>query len=359
MPMRPWVGSGRVRWLFLAVGLLAVSSACFPLDAPPAAYAPSPTVYNRSFPDPELVRPTTGSTDLRAFSTNSIYGTYDWPRVPIARTGASTPSGWFRGTNDAFADPPPASWHAPDPRHRWWAPAVAQLGGTWVMYYTAPHASAPDQCIGVATAPDVEGPYTPVGSGPMVCDHGNGGSIDPSVFVDSTGQAWLLWKNDGNCCNLPTYLWSAPLEPDGLAFSGAAQPILGVDQPWEDGSGGGREPWKRLVEGPAMVEVGGAFYLFYSANWWDSSKYAVGYAVCTSPSGGCTKPLNRPLLGSGPNGAGPGGPDVLVDASGQRWLAYHAWTPCCVGSQSTGWRGLHVSRLSFDGAGVPVLGPGP
>lgn len=32
------------------------------------------------------------------------------------------------------------------------------------------------------------------------------------------------------------------------------------------------------------------YYLFYSANWYASYQYAVGYATCTTPVGPCVKP---------------------------------------------------------------------
>lgn len=106
-----------------------------------------------------------------------------------------------------------------------------------------------------------------------------------------------------------------------------------------------------------MVAANGSYWLFYSANWWDSSNYAIGYAKCTSPAGGCVKPRTTALMVSGPNGAGPGGPDIFVDDTGQLWLAYHAWTPGAVGSAGSGWRALHLSRLTFGDA--PVIGAGP
>lgn len=341
--------------------VLAGAAACVPVrPAPPSTYAPSVAVFNTDFPDPEVVRhdaaDPTLPADYRGFSTAASYSGA-WPRVPVAQAGALRAGGWSRGALDALAEPLPATWQATT-RHRYWAPAVERFGDAWVMYYTAPHASAPDQCIGVATSDSADGPYEPFGSGPIVCDFGIGGSIDPSVVVDTAGQAWLLWKNDGNCCNLSTYIWSAPLQPDGLGFIGPARTLIGVDQAWEDGSSGGREPWKRLVEGPAMVYADGSYWLFYSANWWDSSSYAIGYARCTSPAGGCTKPRVGALVATGSQGAGPGGPDVVVDASGQMWLVFHAWTPCCVGSRGGGWRSLHVSRLTFSG-GAPVIGAGP
>lgn len=43
-----------------------------------------------------------------------------------------------------------------------------------------------------------------------------GGSIDPSVFTDSDGKRWLLFKNDGNAVDQPTYIYLRPLSSDAL-----------------------------------------------------------------------------------------------------------------------------------------------
>ena len=43
-----------------------------------------------------------------------------------------------------------------------------------------------------------------------------GGSIDPSVFTDSNGKRWLLFKNDGNAVNQPTYIYLRALSSDAL-----------------------------------------------------------------------------------------------------------------------------------------------
>ncbi len=51
----------------------------------------------------------------------------------------------------------------------------------------------------------------------VVCSQADqGGSIDPSVFTDSNGKRWLLFKNDGNAVNQPTYIYLMPVSSDAL-----------------------------------------------------------------------------------------------------------------------------------------------
>jgi beta-xylosidase len=361
----------QVRHFVLLFAFAVFAGACVPLAPPsqtPGLYGAAAAVYARDFPDPTVV--SDGAGGFLALSTNSIYGPYDLPLVPTAHTvcapgptcDASTLlTSWTRGNpTDALARPPAWQRNPYNPvLLRNWAPAVHQYASGWVLYFVAPDPSG-DQCIGAATSPTVAGPYQPVDAGPIECDFGGGGSIDPTVVVDPGGNPWLVWKNDGNCCQLPVQIHSQQLTPDGLALvSGTRADLIGVDQAWEDGSQGGSDPWKKVVEAPAMVQDGaGSYLLFYSANDYDSASYAIGYAVCAHVNGPCTKPHNGPLVGNSAVAAGPGGEDTFVDASGQRWLVYHAWSPNAVGTQVNGTRSMRLSRLDVSSA-TPVVGAGP
>jgi len=94
-------------------------------------------------------------------------------------------------------------------------------------YYTLRDAASGHQCISVAVADRPEGPFRDTRSRPLVCQERLGGSLDPHRFVDRDGAAYLLWKNDGNCCGLPTELWGQRLDGDGLALEGRPR-SLGV-----------------------------------------------------------------------------------------------------------------------------------
>jgi beta-xylosidase len=175
-------------------------------------------------------------------------------------------------------------------------------------------------------------------SGPLVCPP-DGGAIDPSPLVTADGRAYLLWKSDTTAG-----IVAQELAPDGLSLVGDQQPILQADQTWEAG----------LVEAPSMVGYDGRYYLFYSGNNWSTANYAIGYAVCDSPTGPCTKPVDGPWLASTAKAEGPGGEDVFVDEHGQLWMALHAWVRGKVGYPQ-GARNLFVVRLTF-AAGTPVAG---
>ena len=286
-----------------------------------ALRGPGDAVYCHDFADPFVLR--LGSA-YYAYSTN----TGD-KHVPVLTSG-----GLFGTGHRSDALPALPGWSRPG---RVWAPAVLQRPQGFVLYY-ATQASSPDrQCLSRAVASGPSGPFVDTSSGPLVCPP-NGGAIDASPFVAADGRAYLLWKEFDGTAGIV----SQELAPDGLNLIGPEVPVLGADQPWEAG----------VVEAPSMVGYEGRYYLFYSGNDWETANYAIGYAVCDSPLGPCTKPADSPWLTSTADAQGPGGPGLFTDENGQLWLALHAWIHGKVGYPQ-GARNLFVVPLGFAN-NVPV-----
>jgi beta-xylosidase len=235
------------------------------------------------------------------------------------------------------------AWATPDAT---WAPAVALIGGEYVLYYAAEVAGpgGGEECISVATATRPQGPFVDDSSSPLECQPSLGGSLDPSPFVDTDGNVYLVWKSNGG--GGPATIWSEQLDPAGTAFAAGAtpSPLLQPSQAWEAG----------VVEAPDLVTSGGRYFLFYSGNSWSGGSYAVGVATCAGPLGPCTKPLSQPVLASSSTMEGPGGESVFTDSSGSYWMAFAAWVPGAVGYPHS--RDLFVRRLDLSGA-TPALEP--
>ncbi|HVA07474.1 MAG TPA: glycoside hydrolase family 43 protein [Acidimicrobiales bacterium] len=196
-----------------------------------------------------------------------------------------------------------------------WAPDVHRFGDHYVLYFTAstvPTADASMQCIGDAYSTQPQGPYL-ANPNPFTCQRDQGGSIDPRTFVDSNGTTYLIWKSDNNAAPPfgATSIYSQPLSADGLHLLGQPTRIFAPDETWQ-GS---------IVEAPDLVLVRGAYYLFYSGNWFNEPGYAIGAAVCRGPLGPCADRSSAPLLASNAQGAGPGEESVFTDAKGV-WLLY-------------------------------------
>ena len=297
------------------------SSSCLTLDG-----SATGLVYPYDFPDP-FILPVDGT--YYGFATNSAAG-----NIQIIR---STDLSHWTTVGDALPHEP--SWATPDAT---WAPSVLQRGSTFVLYYSAVYTPTGEQCISEAVATQPQGPYVDNSPLPLMCQTALGGSIDPTPFVDVTGTPYLVWKSQGVAGEPPT-LWSQELTADGTGLvPGVATPVLSPSQAWQGG----------VIEGPSMVLVGGQYLLFYSANNWKTSEYAVGVAHCSGPLGPCQDLSTTPLLASRSTFSGPGGPSVFADGQGHLWMAFHAWLPGAVGYPNS--RVLYILPLTVNGGGVSV-----
>lgn len=308
-----------------AKDISAVSGACTQL----AGGTSTGLVYPFDFPDPDVIR--VGQA-YYAYATNSVAG-----NIQIIE---STDLSHWTAVGNALPTLP--AWAS---ANNTWAPSVAFIGGTFVLYYAVDVRASGQECISVATASQPQGPFTDSSKAPLECQLSLGGSIDPSSFIDSNGTPYLVWKSGGPGSSK---LWSQQLASSGTSFVPGTNPtmLLGPDQAWEAGT----------VEAPDLVTTSGHFYLLYSGNNWNSGNYAVGVATCTGPLGPCREATPNPILSSGPGLAGPGGESVFTDAAGNFWIAFHAWVPGAVGFPNS--RDLYLRQLSFPGPVTAVAKSG-
>jgi beta-xylosidase len=290
-------------------------------------------VYPGDFADPYVLL---DDSVYYAYATNSGSS-----HVPVLRSPDLV---HWTSAGDALPELP--GW-AESGRHLTWAPAVLAVQNQYVLFYTTRDRKSQKQCVGRAESPSPAGPFVPDSSGPFICQLELGGSIDASIVQERGGGKFLIWKNDGNCCDKPVTLWSQQLSQDARRLEGSPIELLQRDQPWE-GS---------LIEGPTMWEEQGTWHLLYSANRWNSEEYATGHAVCASPMGPCQKTPLTPVMVSDGETAGPGGAEAFTDVLGRRWLAYHGWSADRVGYKSGGARSLRIDRVELAGGSVLVLGP--
>ena len=289
-----------------------------------ASTTPQP-VIDEDFPDPDV---------LEVDGTYYAYATQRADNSRNVQLATSTDlRAWEVQPEDVLPHLP--SWASTG---RTWAPDVSEVGGRFVMYVTAWHADTNLQCIGAATSTSPRGPFRPLRGRPLVCPERSGGAIDAATFVDVDGTRYLLWKNDGNCCGLPTWLHLQRMSADGLRSSGPARRLVREDQGWEGD----------LVEAPTLVRRAGSYVLFYSANSYSGDRYATGYAVADRLRGPYRKP-DGPLLTTGSTGVtGPGGQDVVAGPGGRTYIVFHGWDPAVV------YRGMYVLPLTWR-AGRPVI----
>ena len=276
--------------VLLAAALIAVPVLAYAPAAVAATTAPA-LVIGSDFPDPDVIR--VGGT-YYAYSTNNGNG-----NVPVA-TSTSLTGPWTRRPD---AMPTLGAWANGGLT---WAPDVSQRAdGRFLLYYTARSRAVGRQCIGAALATSPLGPFAAVGAGPLVCNGGEGGDIDASSFVDTTGARYLLYKDDGNAIGQPTSLWLQGVAADGVTLQGGRVELLRSGRPEEAG----------IIEAPVLTRAGGRYVLFYSLGGYGGDGYQTSYASAAALTGPYTKAYRSLLTTSTVDGAvrGPGGADVVGD----------------------------------------------
>jgi beta-xylosidase len=327
--------------LLLLLGL--VSAACAAGQGQPPSPTLTPTasgpvftnpVFLQNFPDPHLIL--AGDT-WYAFATNGssrnvqVATSTNLVNWKMERDGMPALAPWVRLNNSDV-----------------WAPEVMEIDGQYRLYYTARDRASGRQCVGVASSDTPGGRFRDTSDAPLVCQTAEGGSIDAHPYRDGE-RLFLFFKNDGNCCGIPTYIYVQEMASDGLSLLGEPVRLIRNDQPWEG----------IVIEAPTMVEREGQYYLFYSANNYAGFEYAVGYARCESVTGPCVKAPENPILSSRmdvqPLVVGPGH-QTIITVNGQDWLVYHAWEilPSGVrGDRRTMW----LDRLEWNDGTPSVVGP--
>jgi beta-xylosidase len=313
----------------MSVLLLAACSTPEPAKEAPVRTFTNP-VFADNFPDPGAILV---DGVWHAYGTNN----------PAANVPVLTSPDLVTWTGAGDAMPQVGKWANPG---NTWAPEVVAAAGGYLLYYTARSAETDRQCIGVAFSGTPGGPFVDDSEKPLICQAGEGGSIDASPYLDEDGALWLYWKNDGNAIGQPTYLYGSRLSADGRSLTGRSVRLLENDAAWED----------HVIEAPQMVRHDGRLYMFYSANAFDKEVYAVGYAECDAPLGPCRKAAENPILSTSPAAAGPGHTFLVSTPSGQTWLLYHAWPPEAVNSVIPG-RQLWLDRVDWVDGKPVVRGP--
>ena len=172
-----------------------------------------------------------------------LYSTVDmvnWTYRGTPLTG-NTFKAWAKTTNDC------------------WASQCIERNGKWYWYVTATYASGGYPAIGVAVADHPAGPYKDPINKPLAKGWGK---IDPTVFIDDDGQAYLYYGN-GNFG-----LWYAKLTKSMTAISGGEKEVKIKDEnafgPYkgynDDGS-----PKSNLEEASWLYKRNGKYYLEYAA----------------------------------------------------------------------------------------------
>jgi hypothetical protein len=209
-----------------------------------------------------------------------------------------------------------------------WASEVEPRNGRYYWYTSVNGRGAGWMDIGVAVGDSPLGPFTDAKGGPLISDSTPGSSplnIDPTVFTDDDGQAYLYWGSYYG-------VRAAKLKPNMIELDGGVISPQGVSNFWE-------APW--------MFKRGGTYYLAYAAN--DSACSAPGYAciryaTASNPLGPWThRGVVLDQVTSTTNHP------AIVEFKGQWYMVYHTADAPGGGNFR---RSVAVDKLTFNADGT-------
>jgi Beta-xylosidase len=208
-----------------------------------------------------------------------------------------------------------------------WAAHCAEKDGKFYWYVTLTSRYNNRPAIGVAVADSPYGPFIdPLGKPLAQSGHGD---IDPAVFIDDDGQAYLYWGNP-NC-------YYVKLNEDMISYDGEIIKVPMTEEAFGKREGNPERP-TLYEEGPWLHKRNGLYYMLWAGG---PIPEHIGYSTSESPTGpwkyaGKVMPTEG---GSFTNHPG------VVDFKGETYFFYHnAGLPG--GSGFT--RSVCVEKLSFE-----------
>lgn len=181
-----------------------------------------------------------------------------------------------------------------------WAPTATTRNGKYYFYFVA------NGEIGVATSDSPNGPFTDALGHPLISknDVPKTYPIDPDVFIDDDGQAYLYYGNN--------HLVAAKLKSDMISLEGERVEITPKDK---------ADPFR---EGIFVIKRKGLYYFMWSVDDARSDNYHIAYGTSHSPLGPIEIPPNNAILRKHGLAKGTGHHSVVNVPGTDRWyIVYH------------------------------------
>jgi hypothetical protein len=197
-------------------------------------------------------------------------------------------------------------------RDRAWAAQCIERNGKFYWYICA-QSTKNDMSIGVAVSDSPTGPFKDAIGKPLI-QNGSWSNIDPTVFIDDDGQAYLYWGNGG--------LFYVKLNKDMVSYTGEIVTVpLNVET--FGGTRGNRNaetPNKDMfVEGPWFYKRNNLYYMMFAGM--GKGGECLSYSTSTGPTGPWKyqgKIMENQKLNSFTNHGG------IVDFKGHSYVFYHS-----------------------------------
>ena len=146
--------------------------------------------------------------------------------------------------------------------HSAWAAQVIERNGKFYWYITAEHKDIHGKAIGVAVSDSPTGPFEDARGSAMITNDMttetkiSWDDIDPTVFIDDDGQAYLYWGN--------TVCHYVKLKENMIEFEGSIHTVEGLPN---------------YTEAPWLHKKNGWYYLSYAYQFPEKTAYAMSKSI--------------------------------------------------------------------------------
>ena len=160
---------------------------------------------------------------------------------------------------------------------RAWASQCVERNGKFYWYICAHSKLSNGMAIGVAVGDTPTGPFRDAIGKPLY-ENGSWDHIDPTVFIDDDGQAWLMWGNPR--------VYYLKLREDMVSYEGEVGMLPMTEEAFGSPAMNEREKGKTYkdsyVEGPWLTKRNGTYQLLYAAG---GVPEHIAYSTAPSPLG--------------------------------------------------------------------------
>ena len=306
---------------FLAAAQNPIVSHCYTADPAPVVFEGNDSLY--VYCDEDMNVP--GVNDYYYMERWRVYSTVDM--VNWTDHGVAMPRTAFAWAKEGTC----------------WASQCVERNGKYYWYMCAGKPGDWRNFIGVGVSDKPSGPFKDLRRRPII-DTGTGGDIDPTVFIDDDGKAYIYWGNNKLCyaeLQSNMILINTRLGNKGVVeVPLTAEAFGGVKV---DGKVQGDDCYE---EGPWLDKRGDNYYLMYAAG---GVPEHISYSMSKSPTGPWTymgQVMTLQNTGSFTNHSG------MVRYRGRDYFFYH-----------TGWakggggfnRSMAVEEMTIDPATGKIL----
>ena len=217
-----------------------------------------------------------------------------------------------------------------------WAAQVVRRNGKY-YYYVTVESTRGGRAINVAVADKPEGPFKDARNGQHLAGP-NWDYIDPTVWIDDDGQAWLYWGNPK--------LYYAKLKENMIEFDGE---IHVTDMSRGFAPNGGSSVY---TEGPWIHKRENKYYMLYASHGTGNGGERISYSTSDSPTGPWTW---GGLIMEPGNGAAFTNHCGIIDFKGRSFFFYHNQKNVNGGGYS---RSTAIEEFTWNADGtIPTIKP--